>query len=87
MTNNDITTNPTITLNNMGGAYTVEVDRLNLALHQARTRGLLEEGNGATFRYLAAQACGYTEADSRDAFRSWSDLEVMIAWVESGNWV
>ena len=87
MTNNDTNTNPTITLNNMGGAYTVEVDRLNLALHQARTRGLLEEGNGATFRYLAAGACGYPEADCADAFRAWSDLEVIIAWVESGNWV
>lgn len=85
MTNTDTNINPTITLTNMGGEYTVEVDALNLALHKVRNRGLLLEGNGATLRRLAADACGYPDSD--DPFLTWSDLEVIIAWVESGNMI
>jgi hypothetical protein len=85
MTNNDTITNPTITLNNMGGTYIVEVDALNLAMIQVRNRGLLLEGNEATFRRLAADACGYRSEEG--PFRAWADLEVLIAWVESGNFV
>ena len=82
MTNNT-DTNPTITLNNMGGTYTVEVDALHLALIQVRNRGL--DAAPLQLRRLAADACGYSEGS--DPFRAWQDIEVIIAWVESGNFI
>lgn len=84
MTNNDTNTNPKITLTNMGGTYIVEVDALHMALIQVRNRGLLS-GDRSILRRLAADACGYSS--NQDPFRAWQDIEGVIAWVESGNFV
>ena len=39
--------------------------------------------------YRAADACGYSRnwlgLHDEDVFRGWTRLEVLIAWVESGN--
>ena len=83
MINNDTNINPTLTLTNAGGAYTIEVDTLNLAL--IKTATLAE----AVLRDRAADACGYSRnwlgLHDEDVFRGWTRLEVLIAWVESGN--
>lgn len=77
MNNNNL--NPTITLTNRHGAYTVEVDILNLAILKTKNR------SDALIRRQAAGACGFDEADWDTAFLGDSRLEVLIAWVESGN--
>lgn len=83
MMNNDTNINPTITLTNAGGTYTVEVDALNLALTKTANR------SDFLVRQQAADACGYDRGfaglHDDDVFRGWTRLEVIIAWVESGN--
>jgi len=81
--NTDI--NPTLTLKNMGGTYTVEVDQLNIAIILATSRGLLKAENFDKLRKLATDACGYREGE--EPFRAWTSLEVLIAWVDSGNFI
>lgn len=79
------TNDSTITLTNNGGTYTVEVEALLFATARVEAKGL----DDIAVQRLAADACGYDSCgyDSWETapFKTWSRLEVMIAWVESGN--
>lgn len=74
------TNEPTITLRNEGGTYTVEVEALIFATALVDTKGF----DDIAVQRLAADACGY-DSWATAPFKTWSRLEVMIAWVESGN--
>ena len=79
MINNDTNTNPTITLTNAHGTYTVEVDALELTMLKTKNMPIRE------LRIFGAGLCGYDEADLLDAFRANSRIEVNIAITDSGN--
>lgn len=75
MNNNNL--NPMITLTNAHGTFEVEVDRLNLAIVKTKNR------SDALIRRQAEGANGHPEGS--DAYRGDTRLEVLIMWVEGGN--
>lgn len=73
--NTDI--NPTMTLRNAHGAFTVDVDRLNIAMIRYSTL------SDDSLRDYAARMNGH---DSGEAYRSDSRLECLVMLVEGGNY-
>lgn len=78
-----MTNTATITLNNNHGAFTVEVRVLNRAIAATKHR------SDALIRHQAAGSCGFPDYDwmagEAGPYDDISRLEVLIAWIESGN--
>lgn len=80
MTNNDTRISPILTLENSKGVYKVEVDLLNLAILKTA------DWDDALVKKIAGDCCGYRDP-GEEVFRSDTRLEVLIALVESGNFL
>lgn len=78
--NNDTRISPILTLENSKGVYKVEVDKLNLAILKTAT------WTDDQVKTTAGDCCGYRDPGT-EVFRSDTRLEVLIALVESGNFL
>ena len=78
-----MTNTATITLNNTHGAFTVQVAVLNRAIAATKFR------SDELIRHQAAGCTGFDDYDwiagEAGPYDDCSRLEVLIAWIESGN--
>jgi hypothetical protein len=74
-----MTNTATITLTNAHGLHTASVAVLNRAMIATANR------SDDLLRRQAAGHCGFAEADWDLAYADCSRIEVLIAWIDSGN--